>query len=248
MWSAKYKKFKNLLLLGLLIALGATGGVTALQASSTTYGVDETFFGNGGELNACSTTYCTKQTAGDLGVGNTKSTTYQAQAGSLITDRTPYLEFVVNNTNVNLGTLTTTTTATATASFYVKTYLAGGYVVINSSPGPQNNGYTMHGLTSATGSSIGNEQFGINLVANTSPTTFGAGPAQAPDSTFSFGQVSAGYNTPNLFKYVNGDTVAFSNSSSGETDYTVSYIYNISNITPGGTYILQHNLVATSTF
>lgn len=244
----KYKKYKSLLLLIVLIAASCTSGVKALQASSATYGVDEAFFGSGGQLNACSTTYCSNQTAGDLGVGKSSSASYQVQAGSDVTDRTPYLEFVINNTNIDLGTLTTATTATATATFYVKTYLAGGYVVQNSSPGPQNDGYTMHTLSTPTGSSIGNEQFGINLVANTNPATFGAGPNQAPDSTFSFGQVASGYNTANFYKYVDGDIVAFSNSSSGETDYTISYIYNISNVTPGGTYILKHDLVATSTY
>lgn len=236
------------MLLCALLVCSIGGTARALEAVSSTYGVDETFFGNGGELNACSTTYCSKQTAGDLGVGNTASTTYQAQAGSNVTDRTPYIQMVVNNAAIDLGTLTTTTTATATATFSVKTYLAGGYIVINSSPGPQNNGYTMNTLSSPTASSIGNEQFGINLVANTSPATFGAALAQIPDSSFSFGQVAAGYNTANQFKYVNGDTIAYSNKSSGETDYTISYMYNISNVTPGGVYKLLHSLVATSTY
>ena len=42
----------------------------------------------------------------------------------------------------------------------------------------------------------------INLVANTSPVTLGADPVQDPDSTFSFGLVSADYSSPNLYKYV----------------------------------------------
>ncbi|HET6924749.1 MAG TPA: hypothetical protein VFH39_02900 [Candidatus Saccharimonadales bacterium] len=244
----KYKKYANIFLLGLLIACGSGHAAYSLQSSSSSYGVDEAFFGNGGQFNACSSTYCSNQTAGELGVGNSKSDSYQVQAGSDITDRAPYLEFIVNNSTVDLGTLTTTTTATATATFSVKTYLAGGYTVVNASPGPQNGGYTLHTLSTPTGSSIGNEQFGMNLVANTNPASFGAGPQQAPDSTFGFGQVASGYDTPNLYKYVNGDTIAYSNSSSGETDYTISYIYNISNLTPGGFYTLYHDLVATSTY
>jgi hypothetical protein len=242
------RKIISIAALGLLIVFGPAAITAATESSSASYGVDETFFGNGGELNACSASYCTKQTAGDTGVGNASSTNYQVQAGSNITDRDPYIEFVVNNPNTNLGVLTTSTTATATATFRVKTYLAGGYIVISASPGPQNNGYTMTGLSSPTGSSVGNEQFGINLRANSSPATFGANPAQAPDTTFGFGYATAGYDTANQYKYANGDTIAKSDSSSGETDYTISYIFNISNITPGGTYILQHNLVATSTF
>lgn len=245
-------------LISLLIVAGSGAVASAFQSSSTSYGVDETFFGNGGLL--CnpgvtgSASYCATQTAGDTGVGNASSTNYQIQAGSDVTDRAPYLQFIVNNPNTNLGTLTTTSTATTTATFSVKTYLAGGYVVVNASPGPQNAGYTMHTLSSPTSSSIGNEQFGINLVANTTggtcnaPANFGAAPSQNPDATFGFGQAAPGYNTCGKFKYVNGDTIAFSNSSSGETDFTISYIYNISNLTPGGVYQLNHVLVATSTF
>jgi len=260
MWQDKYKKLKSLLMLGLLLVVSSSGGVTALQSSSASYGIDESFFGNGGELNACSSSYCTRQTAGDLGVGNSSSSSYQIQAGSNVTDREPFLEMVVNNPNTDIGTLTTTTTKTATATFHVKTYLAGGYIVQTSSPGPQNNGYTMQGLSSPAGSSIGNEQFGINLVANSCPGAapssgpgscsggLGANVAQNPDATFGFGFAATGYDTANQYKYVNGDTIAKSNTSSGESDFTISYIYNISNLTPGGTYILQQNLVATSTY
>jgi hypothetical protein len=106
----------------------------------------------------------------------------------------------------------------------------------------------MHNLTSPTASVAGSEQFGINLVHNTSPASFGANPVQVPSSAFSFGAAAPGYNTPNQYKYVPGDTIAYSNSSSGETDYTISYIYNISVITPGGTYGFNDVLVATATF
>jgi hypothetical protein len=106
----------------------------------------------------------------------------------------------------------------------------------------------MQALTIPTASSVGTEQFGINLVANTSPTSFGADPQYIPDNTFSFGQVSADYSSPNLYKYVKGDTVAQSTSSSSDTTFTVSYIFNISNVTPGGTYSMNHVLVATATY
>ena len=61
-------------------------------------------------------------------------------------------------------------------------------------------------------------------------------------------QVATGYQTTNLFKYVKGDTVAFSSKSSGETDYTVSYLYNISGGTPAGNYVFNHVLVALQLF
>ncbi len=222
----------------------------AQQSSSSHYSVDEVFFGSGGELNACSTNYCSKQSAGEMGSGRSASTNYTAQTG-FNTDRAPFIAFNVTGGSTDLGVLSTGSTATATATFSVKTYLAGGYVVQTASDPPTNtlpNSPMLHNLTSATASSAGTEQFGMNLVANTSPTTFGANPIQVPDSSFSFGNAAAGYNTANLFKYVKNDTVASSTKSSGETDYTISYIFNISNVTAAGEYQFHHVLVATSTF
>ncbi len=220
----------------------------AAQSSSNNYQVNEVFFGSGGELNACSTSYCSKQSAGELAVGNTASANYQAQAG-FNTDRTPYIEFTVSNTNVNLGTLNASSTKTATATFAVKAYLAHGYNVVNASDPPSNNSYVMQTLATPTASSVGSEQFGINLVANTVPLIPGsADPSFSPDNTFSFGQVAPDYSTTNIFKYVKNDTVAFSTASTSYTTYTVSYLFNVSSVTPGGTYILRHVLVATGTY
>jgi hypothetical protein len=222
----------------------------AQQSSSSNYQVNEVFFGTGGELNACSTNYCSKQAAGETGVGNTSSSNYQAQAG-FNTDRTPYLEFMVSGSTTDLGVLTTANAKTATATFSVKTYLASGYVVQTASSPPTNTlpgNPVLNPLATPTASAAGTEQFGINLVANTSPTTFGANPIQVPDNTFSFGTVASGYNTPNLFKYVKGDTIAQSTKSSGETDYTISYLFNISNTTAAGEYQFYHDLVATATY
>ena len=69
---------------------------TVPQASSSNYRVNEIFFGSGGNLRACSSTYCSKQAAGETGVGNTSSNGYQANAG-FNTDRQPWLQFTVTN-------------------------------------------------------------------------------------------------------------------------------------------------------
>lgn len=222
----------------------------AQQSSSSHYSVDEVYFGSGGELNACSTSYCAKQSAGELATGKTSSANYKAQTG-FNTDRAPFIAFNVTGGNTNLGVLSTATAATATATFSIKTYLAGGYVIQTASDPPTNSLPTrpmLANLTTPSASSPGTEQFGINLVANTSPTSFGANPIQVPDSTFSFGSAAAGYNTTNLFKYIKGDTIARSTQSSGETDYTIAYLFNISNVTAAGEYQFHHTLVATATF
>jgi hypothetical protein len=243
-WKQTVKYIVAGILVALMIpAVALAGG----QSSSPNYQVNEVFFGSGGELNACSSNYCSKQAAGETVVGNTASTNFQAQGG-FNTDRTPYIEIDVNNTNINLGTLTPTNTATATATFSVKAYLASGYTVVNASGPPTNGSYVMHTPSSPTTSSAGTEQFGINLAANTLPTTFGLGPQQVPSSAFAFGRVASNYSTPNNYMYAQGDEIAYSLSSTSYTTYTISYIFNISHITPGGTYTFNHVLVATGTY
>ena len=115
---------------------------------------------------------------------------------------------------------------------------------------PKNTGgaYTLAPLTGGGTSSPGTEQFGINLVANTSPATFGANPVQVPDNTFSFGVVATGYDTPNNYRYNKGDIIAKSLKSTSVTIYTISYLYNISSTTPAGEYQFNHDLVATATY
>lgn len=235
-------------LLGLLIAVALPAMALAAQSESPNYQVNEVFFGSGGELNACSTSYCSKQSAGETVVGNTASSNYQAQGG-FNTDRQPYIQFSVNNTNINLGTLKTTTTATATATFSVKTYLAHGYNVTTVSPPPTNGAHELTPIGSAPApSQAGKEQFGINLASNTVPATFGAGPVENPDTTFAYGVASDDYDQPNYFKYAQGDIIADSTQSTSDTTFTISYIFNISNVTPGGTYSFHDVLVATSTY
>jgi hypothetical protein len=226
---------------------------SASISSSPNYGVDEVFFGSGGELNACSSSYCAKQSAAEIAAGNTAATAFRA-VGGFNTNREPYLAFSVAGSSTDLGYLSQAGTATTVGTFAVKTYLASGYVVQLASNPPTNVANPSHdidGLTSPTASAFGTEQFGINLVHNTSPASLNAisaDPVQFPDNTFSFGTVATGYDTPNLFKYVKGDTIASSDRSSGETDYTISFIYNISSTTADGTYEFNGTLVATSTF
>lgn len=260
-------------LLGALVSLGFGGAPAAActnaQSCSTDYQVNEAFFGNGGQLgvsgNGCSTSYCAKSSVGETGVGKTCGTAYCAQAG-FNTDRTPYLQFTVGAAHwPSVGVLSSSATATDTATFSVKAYLASGYVVTTQSNPPQNGSYALQAMTSPAASSTGTEQFGINVVANSCPAnapasgsgscsgSLGANPSQVPDSTFSFGKAAHNsssdyYDQPNLYMYKPGDIIANSSSSSGETDYTISYIFNVSGLTPGGTYTLNQVLVATATY
>lgn len=215
--------------------------------SSPNYTVDQTFFGAGGELDSSSSSYRARSSVGELGVGAYESDSYFAQAGFNTTDL-PFIEFIVTADNIDLGVLTASSTETANGVFQVRAWQSGGYAVTTTADPPRNSSYTMATPATPTASAQGTEQFGMNLVANTSPTTFGAVPQQVPDDTFSFGAAAAGYDTANLYKYVKGDTIASSAQSTSVTIYTLSYIFNISALTAGGTYTFNHIIVATGTY
>lgn len=239
------RKIQTIIIALLLVAVISTPAAMAQYASSN-YQANEVQFGIGSGLQN-STNYQAQSSVGDLGVGNTSSTNYQAYGG-FNTTNVPFLEAYVANGNVDMGTLSTHAAATAIATFHVRDYQSSGYIVQTVAKPPHYFTHYIQNLGSPTASIPGNEQFGMNLVANTSPITFGANPAQKPDTTFGFGYAAPGYNTTNVYKYVQYDTIARSDKSSGETDYTISYIMNISNTTPGGTYTYNQDLVVVATY
>lgn len=236
--------------MGVVLSFGLPLAAHAQSSSSTNYRVDQTFFGSGGELDASSTNYRAKQSAGELAIGNACSTSYCAWAGFNTTDD-PYIEMVVTGNNIDLGYLDTGSTKTANGVFAVRAWQSGGYVVRTEADPPTNTASIAHPiapLASQTAAAAGTEQFGINLVANSAPASFGADPQQSPDNTFSFGAAATGYDTPDVFKYAKGDVVAQSTTSTSITVYTISYIFNISNLTPAGQYNFAHTLVVTGTY
>lgn len=253
----------GLLVVGVTAVLLAVPiAVSADQSSSTNYQVNETFFGTGGELNASSTNYSSKQSAGELTVGAMRSTIYSAQAG-FNTDRTPYIAAATLTPSVDIGVLDPSRANVGTAQFWAKAYLADGYTVQAYGGPPTNGVHTMTASATPFASTSGTEQFGINLAANnsisgamtgtplTSVGNFGSAPTQYPDyssNPFGFGQVDSDYTTANSFKYINGDTIAYSTRSSSDTTFTISYLFNISRVTPSGTYTMAQSIVVTATY
>lgn len=237
---------------GACIAVLAAAPVFAQTSSSSNYKVEEVFFGSGGELDAQSASYRAQQSAGALGVGTTSSANYDAEAGFL-TINEPYLELFVNNATVDLGTLSTSSTGTGTGSFWVRAYLTGTYSVYTMSQPPTSEGGSVLDAKTVLGApSVGTEEFGINLVDNTTPN-IGTNPTNVPDNTFADGEAAPGYDTPDQFKYNPGDIIARSaatagNQAVGRTDYTISYMANISGITPAGSYSMVHDIVLVGTF
>lgn len=242
---------KKPVLLGVVLAvlLVSSGAQVFAQSASTNYKVEESFFGTGGELDASSAQYKAQQSAGELAIGNAASANYQFQGGFNTSD-TPVLEFAVNGGTYDLGILDPSITGAVAASFTVRSYLSSGYVVTVNGQPPNTSVGTPHTLTamgSLAGSVPGTEQFGINLADNSNPN-IGASPAQLPDSSFGFGAAVSGYDTANMFKFINGDTIAFSTKSSGQTTYTLSVVANVARETPAGEYGGRLNVQVVPTF
>jgi hypothetical protein len=155
----------------------------------------------------------------------------------------------VNGGTYDMGNLGIGTTGAVVASFTVRNYLSSGYVVIlnGKSPTDPASGHSLAAMSVAATSVPGTEQFGVNLVDNGSPDV-GSNPAQVPDSTYSFGTPVAGYDTANFFKFLDGDTIAMSPKSSGQTNFALSIIANVARSTPSGQYGGHLNLQVVPTF
>ncbi len=247
----KLRELVGVVATGMAMLIVVVAGSMPVHAQSTSphYKVEESFFGTGGELDPSSANYKAKQSAGELTVGNSVSANYQFQGGFNTSD-VPLLEFAVNGGTYDLGIIDASITGSAVATFSVRNYLSSGYIVLvyGATPTTASSGsYALSALASPTSSQAGTEQFGLNLVDNSIPN-IGANPSQIPDVTYGFGTAAPGYDTADLYKFVNGDTIAFSNKSSGQTNYSLSMIANVNRSTPAGQYGGRLNIQVVPTF
>jgi hypothetical protein len=232
-------------------------GLANAQYTGSTYKIEEAQVGSvGGDNDLTSGTYKGRAGVGDTAVGIVNGTTYQA-VGGFTTSDVPELEVSVGTPSLDLGTATASSTISGVANFSVRVYLASGYSVYTRGGLPtQEGGNTIAGKSTLGAPIIGTEEFGINLVANTTPAALSgtsSNPLQVADnttgvSTFGFGAAAAGYNTPNSYKYIDGDVVAGSTKSSGVTTYTISYVVNITPITKAGVYSMAHQMIVVASY
>lgn len=245
-----HKHLKKLSLLVVALMLLAPAAVSYAQpcptgsSESSSNCVSEQFMGSGGSVDGTSGT---RDAVGDAGVGPSGNGINEIDSG-YVTDGEPRLIFIVNSSSVSFGTLSTLTTATATSTFSVLDYTSYGYVVQTFGSTPTSGSSDIDGMSVTDLPQAGVEQYGINLRANTVPVAFGADPVQVPDSSFSSGGAAGGYSTANNFRYVAGETIASAAASSGQTDFTVSYIVNISSTTGGGNYRGVQGFICTATY
>lgn len=174
-----------------------------------------------------------------------------------------------------------TDTAYALSQMAASTNAGSGYAISVNGPTLTSAGNTINPMGILGGAGVapvrGTAQFGMNLVANTAAISSGIeatnilysdlrtqDPAVSPSAGMSAnvfpaanaanyrGQPVNGYETQNLFKYVDGEVVAAStNGGAGATDaqiFTVSYIANVPGSQPAGTYSTTLTYICTPTF
>ena len=260
------KRKINSLIVFIFVLLAPAPVFASSTYSSTNYSSNQVLFGVGSSNNQSSTNYQAQATAGDLGNGNVNSPDYQAYVGFNTTAQ-PFLEFVVtaeniipsnstcspSDTNCN-SYLTTTATSTANGSFYVRAWRSNGYAIYTTSPPPTNTaGHVLatNSTPTAPASPGTTEQFGMNLVSNTNPVTYGSNPQDAvtPNTcTLISNCVAANYANPNQYAYSQGDEIAYDSTSTSSIIYTASFIYNISGSTPSGLYTFNSSFVAVANY
>ena len=148
----------------------------------------------------------------------------------------------VTGFKVDVGELQTTLTATASMQFSGATNDPTGFTTYL-------NGFTMtsgnniiNALSSNSASVPSTSQFGVNLRANTVPTG-GLDPVGPGTSS-----AIAAYNTPNSFRFVNGEAITNSPTSTDFKLFTATYIVNVSASQPPGVYATTMTFTAVAAF
>jgi hypothetical protein len=152
------------------------------------------------------------------------------------------LTFTLSAATVALGTLTTSTTGSGTSTMTAATNAASGYVITVAGTTLTSGANTITALAANAASSQASSQFGINLVANATPSV------GTNVSGSGSGAAAANYNTADSYRFVTGETVASAAASTNSNTYTVSYIANIAATTKPGSYSTALTYTATPTF
>ncbi len=238
-------------ILSMLLIVAVNPNLVWAVSSSSNYSIEESAFSSGSNITQTSASYSGRASAGDLGIGFSESGNYLGFVGPISPDQ-EFVELNIPLTTVNMGVLNPGTAGTGTATFTARAYLDSSYLIITPRNPPSNGeGHEISSMTSATTFNSTLEQFGMNLVANTSPTAQGANPSRQPvdDGFFAFGEAAPGYNTADNYQYNAGDVIARSiTRGHGETDYTISYMMNVTTVTPAGFYSMEQDLVILATF
>lgn len=123
---------------------------------------------------------------------------------------------------INLGELRSSSTTSATMQFSGATNDPSGYTTYLTGNTITSGNNIINPLASPSTSRVGVSQFGVNLRQNSSPSI--GSDAIGPGSS----SAASAYNSPNLFRFINGDTLSSSGTSTDFKLFTASFIVNVS--------------------
>jgi len=225
-----------------------TGWTTSAAATATTFKI----FGTAGDglLTNKATNVESSLITITNGVNDTDSTTLAAVVEDLdvvtvTATVNPTLTFEISSATVALGPITASTTGSGSHTAQIATNATGGFLLSYNGPTLTATGGTIPAYGSQVGSSAGTAGFGINMKNNTSPDI---GAELVQNSGICSAPV-ADYGTADKFSYVASTTTSLTNQTTpADCTYTVSYVANVSPVTPAGSYATPITYIASGTF
>ena len=235
------RKTKNKFLVFLLMTCAGMAFCAHAEMSSSSYSISADAISIGGGRQV-SEEYIEQNMLGEVGTGGLRSSSYIMDAGFLaMIGNESVLTFEITKNTANLGTLVDNLVKADTATFRAATTAKSGYAISVYGNSLASTSHTITPLASPSGSSTGNEQFGFNLRQNNNPTI-------GNDPSGGNGQAATGYSTADAYKFASGDTIAESANQSAYTNYTASFIGNISVVSDAGDYSTNLTIVLTGRF
>ncbi len=155
----------------------------------------------------------------------------------------------VTTGTIDFALFSPTSTVFGTSMMAASTNAGSGYVITVSGATLTSAGNTVAAIGQTSASpAVGTNQFGLNLVANTTPAV---GAAVSPAVAGNYhGTPSAQYDTANKFAFdpTTPRTVAASTTTTPGQAFTVSYIVNVAGDLPPGTYTTTLTYICTPTY
>lgn len=148
----------------------------------------------------------------------------------------------VTGDRIDVGELQDNLTTTASMQFSGATNDVTGFTTYITGNTMTSGNNIIDALASNGPSVTGTSQFGLNVRANTAPTA-GLDPI-GPGTTTATG----GYNTPNSYRFVNGEAITSSPIPTDFKIFTATYIVNVSPSQPAGIYATTMTYTAVASF
>lgn len=151
------------------------------------------------------------------------------------------LTFTLASSTTTLTAPTPSTTGSGTSTMSISTNARSGYSITYNGLAPSDGFTSLTGMPYGT-SVVNSKQFGLNLVANSTPAVGTA--VSGSGSGVAYGDYASADN----FKFLSGDQVASASAPTNTNTFTVSYIANMDGSTSAGVYQTILNYVATANF